>query len=187
MILKIVSYGHPSLRRENKEIEPDYPGLQELIANMYETMYEAQGIGIAAPQVNVNIRMFVVDGSAADGAYDGEVMEGFKQVFINPEMIEETGDSWAFEEGCLSIPDIRENVSREGVITLRYFDENFNEKTETFDGMKARIIQHEYDHLEGVLFTDYISPLRKRIIKRRLTKITYGEIEVPYEMRFLER
>ncbi|MEM7369082.1 MAG: peptide deformylase [Bacteroidota bacterium] len=187
MILKIVSYGHPSLRRENKEIGPDYPGLQELIANMYETMYEAQGIGLAAPQINVPIRMFVVDGSPAEGAYEEEVMEGFKKVFINPQIIEETGDSWTFEEGCLSIPDIRENVNRQGVVTITYLDENFQEQTETFDGMRARIVQHEYDHLEGVLFTDYISPLRKRILKRRLNKISYGDVEVPYEMRFLEK
>lgn len=184
MILKIVGYNHPSLRRENKEITPEYPGLKELIANMYETMYEAQGIGIAAPQVDVPIRLFVVDGSPTDGAYEGEVMKGFKKVFINPRMIEEVGDTWTFEEGCLSIPDIRENVSRHNTITIQYLDENFEEHTETFDGMRARIVQHEYDHLEGKLFTDYISPLRKRILKKRLNRISHGEVDVPYPMRF---
>lgn len=184
MILPIVGFGHESLRRENQEVTPDYPDLAKLIEDMFETMYEAQGVGLAAPQVNIPLRMFVVDGSPAEPMGEGEVMDDFKQVFINPRIIKEEGKAWTFEEGCLSIPDIRENVSRKGTILIEYQDENFERKTETFDGMKARIIQHEYDHLEGVLFTDHISSLRKRIVKPRLSKISKGKITVDYKMKF---
>lgn len=183
MILPIVSYGHPSLRRENAEIGPDYPGLEELIANMYETMYEAQGVGLAAPQINIPIRLFVVDGSSMEDV-DGSSLEGFKQVFINPVMESESGQIWPFEEGCLSIPDIREEVRRRGDIVIRYQDAQFQTHTESFSGLRARIIQHEYDHIEGILFTDHISQLRRRMLKSRLGKISKGQIDLTYPMKF---
>jgi peptide deformylase len=185
MILKIVGYGHPALRRENKEIDADFPNLQELIDNMYETMYNAHGVGLAGPQVNVPYRIFVVDGEAMqDIAEEGESMAGFKKVFINPQKVDELGTPWSFEEGCLSIPDIREEVKRPDTLTLRYQDADLKEHTETFTGLKARILQHEYDHLEGVLFTDYLSGMRKRLLKKRLGKISKGEITTNYPMKF---
>ncbi len=188
MVLTIIGYGHPTLRKETQELTPDYPELDQLIEDMFETMYNANGVGLAAPQVNLPIRIFVVDASPMEGVLeDDEPMEGFKRVFINPEMIEETGKIWAFEEGCLSIPDVREMVKRKSDITLKYQDENFEEKTESFTGLKARIIQHEYDHLEATLFTDYISQLRRQIVKSRLSKISKGIVDVTYPMRFLQK
>ncbi|GAB4416302.1 MAG: peptide deformylase [Bacteroidia bacterium] len=184
MILPIVGYGHPSLRRTNEDITPDYPGLHTLIENMYETMYNALGVGLAAPQVNVAIRLFIVDGSALDEEEHQEKLSDFKKVFINPYILQETGVPWAFEEGCLSIPDLREDVRRAPDIVVRYLDEQFQEHTDAFSGMKARIIQHEYDHIEGVLFVDRISPLRKRVIKSRLQKISRGQVEASYPMKF---
>ncbi len=186
MILPIVAYGDPVLKRKAKDITADYPGLQELIANMFETMYAAHGVGLAAPQINRSIRMFIVDASAfvQEGDEEYEALKDFKKVFINPEIIDEEGDEWAFEEGCLSIPDIREDVFRQPDITMRYVDENFEEHTETFSGLAARVIQHEYDHIEGVLFTDHLSPLRKRMLKGRLNNISKGKISVDYRMRF---
>lgn len=184
MILPIVGYGAPVLREKAKAITKDYPELQELIANMFETMYNAQGVGLAAPQINLPIRLFVVDGEPMDGDED---MTGFKRVFINAEKVEEKGKSWGFEEGCLSIPDIRETVRRPDEITLRYFDENFEEQTETFSGLKARVVQHEYDHIEGVLFTDHLSNLRRSMLKQRLGKIQKGQIDVEYPMKFNKR
>lgn len=186
MILKIVAFGYKSLRQETKEVQPDHPNLEELIQNMYDTMYNAHGVGLAAPQVDIPLRLFVIDGSPME-ALDSEeatLLKNFKQVFINPIIIEETGDEWAFEEGCLSIPDIREEVYRPSHITVKYFTENFEEKIETYSGIRARIIQHEYDHLEGVLFTDYLTALRKRIIKPRLSKISKGKIDTSYPMKF---
>lgn len=185
MILPIVGYGHHSLRNENQDVPKDYPDLEQLVENMFETMYNANGVGLAAPQVNLNLRLFVVDGSPMDGIVEGEEGLGdFKRVFINPEIIEEDGKEWAFEEGCLSIPDIREDVFRKPVIKIRYYDVAFNEVVETLDGMKARIVQHEYDHIEGVLFTDHISQLRRRMLKPRLSKITKGAITADYKMKF---
>ncbi|WNJ20886.1 peptide deformylase [Pontibacter sp. G13] len=184
MILPIVGFGHPSLRVRAEDITPDYPKLAELIENMFETMYHAHGVGLAAPQVNLPIRIFVADGSPMDGTFEGEEMEGWKKVFINPQIVEENGDLWAYEEGCLSIPDVREMVKRPEEVTLRYMNEEFEEKTETFKGMQARIIQHEYDHLEGVLFTDHISQMRRRMNKGRLNKISKGEINAGYPMKF---
>jgi peptide deformylase len=185
MILKIVGFGHPALRKKNQEIPANFPDLKELIDNMYETMYNASGVGLAGPQVDVNYRIFVIDGEPMqDMIDDGEDMQGFKRVFINAKMVDETGAEWPFEEGCLSIPDIRENISRKDTITLRYQDENLEEHTETFTGMKARIIQHEYDHIEGILFTDYLSGLRKKVLKKRLNKISTGEIRIGYPMKF---
>ena len=185
MILPIVGFGHPALREETEEIGPDYPELEELIANMYETMYNANGVGIAAPQIGLSIRLFVVDGSPMqDMVEDDEIIEGFKRVFINPQKIEELGKKWDFEEGCLSIPDIREMVSRPNTLSLKYMNENFEEKTETFTGLKARILQHEYDHLEGKLFTDYVSAFRRQMVKKRLNRIAKGEIHMDYPMKF---
>lgn len=189
MILPIVAYGDPVLRKMGAEITPDYPHLNTLITNMWETMYHAYGVGLAAPQIGKAIRLFLVDTSpfAEDPELSPEAQEAlksFKKVFINPEIIDETGTEWAFNEGCLSIPDVREDVKRQPEITIRYQDENFNQYQETYNGLIARVIQHEYDHIQGVLFTDYLSPLKKRLLKGRLKKISDGKIKVDYHMRF---
>lgn len=189
MKLPIVAYGDPVLRKEAERITAEYPDLDTLIENMWETMYAASGVGLAAPQVGKSIRLFLVDTEpfSEDEDFTPEEqsqLKGFKKVFINAEMVEETGEKWTFNEGCLSIPDIREDVSRRDTITLRYSDENFKERTETFTGMLARVIQHEYDHIEGVLFTDHLSSLKRRLLKGRLTNIAKGNIEVDYKMRF---
>jgi peptide deformylase len=185
MILPIVPYGDLILKRRAEEIDTSYPGLDELIANMYETMYDAHGVGLAAPQVGKSIRLFVVDGAPfAEDEEDAEDLKDFKMVFINPEMIEEKGERWGFIEGCLSIPNIREEVMREPEILIRYQDENFKEHEKRFIGYRARIIQHEYDHLEGILFTDRISPLRRRMLRGKLNDITKGKADVGYRMRY---
>ncbi len=189
MVLPIVAYGDPVLRKVGKEIDKDSPKLNELISNMWETMYNASGVGLAAPQIGLPVRLFLVD--ATPFAEDEELsekertaLEGFKEVFINPKIEEETGNDWVFNEGCLSIPDIREDVTRKDTITISYWDENFQKHTETYDGILARIIQHEYDHIEGVLFTDKLSSLKKRLLKGRLSNISKGKIDVEYRMRF---
>jgi len=189
MILSIVAYGDPVLRKTAAIIPKDYPKLKELIANMFETMYKASGVGLAAPQVGLPIRLFVID--ATPFADDDELspeeqkeLDGFKKVFINAKMEDESGKNWMFNEGCLSIPDIREDVSRKDTITITYFDENFKSHTEHYDGLLARVIQHEYDHLEGILFTDKLSSLKKRLLKGKLSNITKGKINVDYRMRF---
>ncbi|WP_445381676.1 peptide deformylase [Robiginitalea sp. IMCC43444] len=189
MILPIVAYGDPVLRKKADFLDSDYPDLEQLISDMWETMYNANGVGLAAPQIGRPIRLFLVD--TEPFAEDEELSEseraalkGFKRVFINARMDSETGEKWAFNEGCLSIPDIREDVSRKDTITLTYQDENFEERTETFDGLLARVIQHEYDHIEGILFTDKLSSLKKRLLKGKLTNISKGKIEVDYKMRF---
>ncbi len=178
MIYPIVVYGDPVLKKRARDLEKGEIDIQEFIDDMYETMEAAKGIGLAAPQIGKSIRVFIVDGRPLEE----EGMEDFRKVFINPQIIEETGDMWAFEEGCLSIPNIREDVRRNEELTIRYFDENWVEHTETYDGMKARIIQHEYDHLEGVLFTDYLSPLKKRMLKGKLQNITKGKMKVDYRV-----
>lgn len=185
MILPVTAYGHPVLRRTAKEIEKDYPGLQELIDNMFETMYVTNGVGLAAPQVNLSIRLFIVDTTP----YAKEVPEakGFKKVFINPEIIEESGKETMFNEGCLSIPDIREDVSRKPNIYIRYYNENFMPHEEKYDGVKARVILHEYDHLQGILFVDHVSNIRKILLKRKLQDISKGNINVDYKMIFPNR
>jgi len=183
MILPILSYGHQGLREEAKEVKPDHPDLDKVISDMFETMYHANGVGLAAPQVNLPLRIFVVDGSPLEPIGD-EIMEGFKKVFINPLKLTEQGEEWPYEEGCLSIPDIREDVWRPETIRLKYYDQNFEEHIEVFEGMHARIVQHEYDHLEGVLFTDYLSGLRKRMVKSRLNKISKGQVNPEYPMKF---
>ncbi len=189
MILPIVAYGDPVLKKVGKEIDKDYPELEKLLDNMWKTMYNAHGVGLAAPQIGRAIRLFLVDASPfADddelSETEAEQLKGFKKAFINPTILEETGEEWAFNEGCLSIPDVREDVWRHETIKVHYFDENFNEFTETFDGLAARVIQHEYDHIEGVLFTDKLSGLKKRILKGKLTNISKGKTNADYRMRF---
>ncbi|MFK7814189.1 MAG: peptide deformylase [Maribacter sp.] len=189
MILPIVAYGDPVLRKVGTEIDKDYPKLQDLISNMWETMYGAKGVGLAAPQIGLQIRMFMVD--TTPFADDEELSEkeriqldGFRKTFINAHMEEEVGEEWVFNEGCLSIPDVREDVKRKDTITISFMDENFKSHTETYDGLLARVIQHEYDHIEGKLFTDKLSGLKKRLLKGRLTNISKGKIDVDYRMRF---
>ena len=191
MVLPITAYGDPVLRKKAKDISQDYPNLKELIDNMWETMYGAYGVGLAAPQVGLPIRLFVIDTSPF--AEDEELTEeernklaGLKKVFINAKIVEETGDEWAFNEGCLSIPDIREDVFRKPEIKIEYLDEEFNKHAEVYDGLAARVIQHEYDHIEGILFTDKLSSLKKRLIKGKLTNIAKGKIQVEYRMKFPE-
>lgn len=182
MILPIVAYGDPVLRKKCAPISPDYPQLRTLIANMFETMYNANGVGIAAPQVGLSIRLFVIDATPYED--EDPALKDFKKVFINAEILEGEGEQEAASEGCLSIPDIREDINRQPEITIRYQDENFAECTETFSGIAARVVQHEYDHIEGKLFTDYLSPLRKRMLQGRLNAISKGEIKAEYKMRF---
>ncbi len=189
MILPIVAYGTPVLKKEAKELSPDYPELKNLIENLWETMYAAHGVGLAAPQVGLSIRLFIVDASpfAEDESLlkeEAEQLRTFKRVFINPKIISEEGASWAFNEGCLSIPDIREDVHRKAEVKIRFFDETFTEQTLNLNGLAARVVQHEYDHIQGILFTDYLSPLKKRLLKNRLQAISNGTVAVEYLMKF---
>ena len=189
MILPIVAYGDAVLRKKTKNVTSDDDGLRALIANMFETMHNAYGVGLAAPQIGVSVRLFVVDLSPfaeneALTEQEREHLKSFKKVFINPEMVSETGEMWTFNEGCLSIPDIREDISRNTTITITYYDEDFEKHTKTFDGLAARVIQHEYDHIEGILFTDKLSGLKKRLLKGKLTNISRGKINADYKMRF---
>ncbi len=193
MILPIVAYGDPVLKKEAEEIDKDYPDLNDLISNMFETMYNAKGVGLAAPQIGKSIRLFVVDGSPFAELEEGEEydpraegIENFKKVFINPIIEEESGEKWAFEEGCLSIPKIRENVYRKENLVITYFDENWNFHEENYSGYAARIIQHEYDHIEGVLFTDHLSSLKRKLLSKRLNNITSGNVDISYRMKFPE-
>lgn len=190
MILPIVAYGDPVLKKTAIEIDQSYPDLLLLIDNMFETMYKAKGVGLAAPQIGKSIRLFIVDGSPfADEEGDepdpkAEGIVDFKKVFINPIIIDETGDEWAFNEGCLSIPKIREDVYRPETIHITYYDENWNYHEESFNGYAARIIQHEYDHIEGVLFTDHLSVLKRKLLQKRLTNISKGIVDIDYKMKF---
>ncbi|UCE92777.1 MAG: peptide deformylase [Flavobacteriaceae bacterium] len=189
MVLPIVAYGDPVLRKVGKEITQEYPDLEKLIFNMQETMKNAQGVGLAAPQIGRDIRLFLIDASpfAESDELDEEEKEflkTFKKTFINAQIIEEEGEEWAFSEGCLSIPNINEEVYRNETITIEYQDENFNQKKETLSGLAARIFQHEYDHIEGILFTDKLSSLKKRLLKKKLENISKGKVEVDYRMRF---
>ena len=189
MILPIVSYGSSVLKKTAKEITSDYPNLSELIANMWETMYAANGVGLAAPQIGLSIRVFVIDASPFVDEENMSVKEieninTFKKVFINPKIISEEGNLWDFNEGCLSIPDIREDVSRKEKISINFFDENFVPQKLKLNGLAARVVQHEFDHIEGVLFTDHLSSLKKRLIKNRLSLISKGDITVDYKMSF---
>ncbi|MDN3665380.1 peptide deformylase [Algibacter miyuki] len=189
MILPIVAYGDPVLKKEAKDISKDYPNLDTLLENMFETMYNAYGVGLAAPQIGLPIRLFLIDTTPFSEDEDlteeeQKSLDGFKRVFINAKITNEEGEEWAFNEGCLSIPDVREDVFRKPNITIEYLDENFEAHTEKFEGLVARVIQHEYDHIEGVLFTDKLSSLKKRLIKGRLSNISKGKIKVDYRMRF---
>lgn len=190
MILPIIAYGDPLLKKPSQDISRDYPDLDGLIQNMFETMYQAKGVGLAAPQVGLNLRLFIVDG-APFADEEGEEpdprakgIDTFKQVFINPKIIEEFGEPWSFQEGCLSIPKIRENVSRKESVVLSYYNERWEYKEETFNGYAARIIQHEYDHIEGVLFTDLLNPLKKKLIQKRLKLISEGQVTTDYKLKF---
>jgi peptide deformylase len=191
MILPIIAYGHPVLKRKAEVINKDYPKLKELIENMFETMYNASGVGIAAPQIGLSIRLFIVDTNpfAEDDSLsdnDRNQLKSFKKIFINPVIIDEKGDEWSFEEGCLSIPNIREGVLRQKQITIQYHDENFNKHTDSFDGLLARVIQHEYDHIEGILFTDKLSSFKKQLLKKKLLKISSGKLSFDYEMKYFK-
>jgi peptide deformylase len=192
MIIPIYGYGEPVLRKVGEEITPDYPNLKEVIANMYDTMYNAYGVGLAAPQVGMAIRLFVIDTEPFSDSDDlskeeQAQLKGFKRTFINAKILKEEGDEWGFNEGCLSIPDVREDVYRHERITIEYCDEDFNKKTEVFDGLIARVIQHEYDHIEGVLFTDKISTLKKTLIKKKLQNIMDGKAFPDYRMKFANK
>jgi peptide deformylase len=178
MIYPIVMYGDTVLRKKASEIEQG-TDLSKLIEDMFETMHGASGVGLAAPQIGKPIRLFVVDGSALE---EEPGMNEFKKAFINPEIIEETGTPWIYEEGCLSIPNIRENVSRKDKVLIRYFDELWEEHEEEFTGIQARIIQHEYDHIEGKLFIDYLTPLKKRLLKGKLADISKGKVNTEYRI-----
>lgn len=182
MIYPIVAYGDPVLKKKAENITKDYEGLADLIDNMWETMYSANGIGLAAPQIGKSIRLFIVDATAFEE--DEPELADFKKVFINAQILEEDGEKWAFNEGCLSIPKIREDISRHEEIVIEYYDENFKKHKDTFSGMAARIIQHEYDHIDGILFVDHLSPLRRRLLSGKLSDITKGNVDVDYRMKF---
>lgn len=190
MILPIVAYGAQVLRAESKDITPDYPDLKIFLENMWETMYYSQGVGLAAPQVNKPIRIFVVDTQQIFERMDDEEKEeyndgpGIKRVFINAHVESLEGEEWAYNEGCLSIPKIREDIFRPEEVTLSYVDENFQPHTETFSGLTARVIQHEYDHIDGKLFIDYLKPLRRKLLKAKLDDISKGKVSVDYKMTF---
>ena len=189
MIVPIVAYGDPVLRKKTVNLTPEYPNFKELIQNMMDTMYGAYGVGLAAPQIGLALRLFVIDASpfAEDEDLSEEEqkeLQGFKKVFVNPIILEESGNEWAFNEGCLSIPDIREDVFRKETVRIRYQDENFQTFEETYSGLAARVIQHDYDHIEGVLFTAKLSGLKKRLIKGKLNNISKGKVDVDYRMRF---
>lgn len=184
MILPIVAYGNPVLRKRGVDIDKNYPDLYKLIDDMFETLVNAKGVGLAAPQVGKSIRLFIVDGSPFAEDNDNAELKNFKKIFINAEIIEEKGEDWVYNEGCLSIPKIREDVTRKSVIRMKYMDENFIEYEETFSGIPARIIQHEYDHIEGKLFIDRINSLRRTLLRSRLNAIMKGNVEVEYKMKF---
>jgi peptide deformylase len=189
MILPIIAYGSTVLKKKAKDLSNDYPNVKQLIENMWETMYASNGVGLAAPQIGLSLRLFVVDTApfADDETHDivdVKILESFKKVFINPTIIEEDGEIWEFNEGCLSIPDVREDVSRHEQIKINYLDEHFKSQTLILSGLVARVIQHEYDHIEGILFTDHLSPLKRRLLKGKLTSISKGAIEVEYSMKF---
>ena len=182
MILPVVAYGHPVLKKVAEDITPDHPNLNQFIADMWETMYISDGVGLAAPQVNRSIRLFVIDAAAFAEKYPGS--ENFKKAFLNAYIYNEEGDEFSFNEGCLSFPGLREDIMRKPVIHIRYMDENFVEHDEVYDGVIARVIQHEYDHIEGIVFVDRITSLKKMLLKRRLSDISKGNVDVAYRMMF---
>ena len=182
MVLPVTAYGHPVLRKKAIDIDKDYEGLDQLIDDMYETMYHTIGVGLAAPQINRSIRLVVVD--AAPYYEEDPLLKDFKKVFINPVITKVEGDEWLFNEGCLSVPDIHEDVSRKAKINISYYDQDWNFHEEIYEGIPARVLQHEYDHLEGVLFVDRLSSMRKMLLKKRLTEISNGNVKVKYRMIF---
>lgn len=184
MIYPIVVYGSPILRKKAEEIDKKYPDLQKLIEDMYETMHVSDGVGLAAPQIGKSIRLFVVD--ADPMKEDDPELAGFKKVFINPQITDETGNEWPFNEGCLSLPKLREEVIRKEKISIKYYDESFVFKDEVYDGIKARIIQHEYDHLDGILFIDRVKPLKKKLLKGKLNDIAKGKVDAGYRIKVLK-
>jgi peptide deformylase len=184
MILPIYAYGQPVLKKVAQPITTDYPNLIQLLADMWETMYHADGVGLAAPQVGLSIRLFVADTTQISRKESLEGDAPFKKVFINAQIIEETGDDWAYEEGCLSIPNIRGEVESPNTVRLRWQDESFVEHEDVFTGINARVIQHEYDHIEGILFTEHLKPIKKRFIQRKMEAIRLGKIATDYKMRF---
>jgi len=185
MILPIVAYGDPVLKKIATPIDANHPDLKILIENMYKTMHHSHGVGLAAPQIGKSIRLFIVDATPFTEEYPDA--KDFMQTFINPKIVEETGDKWTFNEGCLSIPGVREDVSRKPKIKLSYFDENWQQHEKYFEGIVARVIQHEYDHIEGKLFIDHLSTLKKTLLKGRLADISKGKVDVDYKMKFLKR
>lgn len=180
MIFPIYAFGDPVLKKKALEISKEYPNLKKLIADMFETMYQSKGVGLAAPQIGLSIRLFIADGAP----FEEEEVADFKEVFINPVIKTEEGELWKFNEGCLSIPNVREDVQRKETLTIEYYNDAWEHKVVTYSGLAARIIQHEYDHVEGVLFTDRISPLRRRLLKNKLTEISKGNVDVDYKMKF---
>jgi peptide deformylase len=188
MILPVVAYGHPVLRKECVDIDKDYPELEKLIADMWETMYYTNGVGIAAPQINKPIRLFVIDTDQIVEGFDEEDLKEFpnekpvKQTFINAHIVTTSGEPWAYNEGCLSIPKVREDIYRPEHVRLRFVDENFVEHEEDYYGITARVIQHEYDHIDGKLFIDYLPQLKKRLLKKKLDDISKGKVRVDYRM-----
>ena len=190
MIYQIIPYGDPVLRKVAADIDKNSVDVKKLSDDMFETMYAASGVGLAAPQVGLSLRMFVVDGRPFNEGEDmteedkDPSLVDFKKVFINAEILSEEGEEWGFEEGCLSIPGIRQDVYRPEYVTIRYFDTDWNELTETYEGLAARIIQHEYDHIDGILFTDHLNPVKKRMLKNKLADITKGKVKVDYKMKF---
>ncbi len=192
MILPIIGYGDPVLRKKGVDIAKNDPAVKQIISDMYETMYNAYGVGLAAPQVGLAIRLFIVDTTPFSDDEDlpkeeQEQLAGFKKTFINPVMLKEEGEEWGFNEGCLSIPEVREDVYRHEKITIEYYDEDFNKHTDVYDGLIARVIQHEYDHIEGILFTDKISSLKKRLIQKKLQNIMEGKTRPDYKMKFIAK
>lgn len=184
MIYPIVLYGSPILRKVAEEIPKDYPNFKQFVADMFETMYVSDGVGLAAPQIGKSLRLFVIDGTAM--AEDDPSLEGFKKAFVNPQIIEEGGDDFAFTEGCLSLPNIREEIKRPGTVRIQYYDEDFQFFDEIYTGVKARIIQHEYDHLQGILLIDHINPLKRKLLKGKLNDITKGKTNVAYKTKVIK-
>lgn len=189
MILPIVAYGDAVLKKKASDIDKNHPGLKQIIENMFDTMHNAKGVGLAAPQVGLSIRLFIVDTSPygedkEDSDEEKKELLHFKKIFINARVINEEGNKWKFNEGCLSIPGIREDVERKPNLRIKYLDENFVEHEEEYDGVRARVIQHEYDHIEGILFVDRINPLRRSLLKRKLSDISKGQTDVSYKMKF---
>lgn len=179
MIYPVTVFGDPVLRKKAEPITKDFQDLKGFIQNMFDTMYNSDGVGLAAPQVGLAIRIFVIDSEIEDE----DELPGIKKAFINPEIIEKSGDEWVMNEGCLSLPEIREDVLRPETVKIKYFDEEFNEYVETYSGFTSRVIQHEYDHLEGVMFVDYLNPLRKRILKSKLSAISKGKVIPKYRIK----